>query len=280
MLELISLSGMMLISLLVIRVGATALKMTGLSSDVARFQAKSAFSGAGFTTAESELVVDHPIRRRIISILITCGGFGVPLILATLMLAVTNADDTAVKTRRIIGLACGLAALIVASRFQLIDHYIENAIQFFLKRWGQLEIVDYQSMLEIERGYRVGSIKVRDDSWLAQGMSLRELQLAQAGILIIGVHRNGEYIGAPSAELTPQEGDELLCYGQQSEIEELSTRMQGDEGDVRSFEATRRHAERLDKESALLAEVNQRSGAFAKSGFISSIKSRSKSRAA
>ncbi len=41
--------------------------MTGLSWDAASFQSYSAFFGVGFTTREAELVVNHPIRRRIIT---------------------------------------------------------------------------------------------------------------------------------------------------------------------------------------------------------------------
>ena len=55
-----------LVSLLAVRVGATALMMTGISWDTASFQAYSAFFGVGFTTKEAELVVNHPVRRRII----------------------------------------------------------------------------------------------------------------------------------------------------------------------------------------------------------------------
>ena len=57
-----------LVSLLAVRVAATALMMTGLSWDTASFQAYSAFFGVGFTTKEAELVVNHPVRRRIIAL--------------------------------------------------------------------------------------------------------------------------------------------------------------------------------------------------------------------
>ena len=54
------------ISLLVTRVATVMLTATGLSREVARFQARSAFTGAGYTTTESESVVNHPVRRRIV----------------------------------------------------------------------------------------------------------------------------------------------------------------------------------------------------------------------
>jgi len=60
--------------------------MTGLSKEVASFQAQSAFSGTGFTTNESEYVVSHPARRKIIRILIFLGSAGITSAMATLVL--------------------------------------------------------------------------------------------------------------------------------------------------------------------------------------------------
>ena len=58
------------LSLLITRIATEALTLTGLSRTSASFQARSAFTGAGFTTAESEAVVKHPVRRRIIIVLV------------------------------------------------------------------------------------------------------------------------------------------------------------------------------------------------------------------
>src|SRR5947208_4746919 len=76
-----------LVSLLVARVGTVALTLTGLSSEAARFQARSAFFGVGFTTAEAESVVGHPVRRRIIAWLILLGNAGVISVLGTLVIS-------------------------------------------------------------------------------------------------------------------------------------------------------------------------------------------------
>jgi hypothetical protein len=54
------------LSLLVTRIATEALALTGLSRTSASFQARSAFTGSGFTTQESEAVVQHPVRRRIV----------------------------------------------------------------------------------------------------------------------------------------------------------------------------------------------------------------------
>jgi len=49
------------LSILITRIATVALTLTGLSRDSARFQARSAFLGVGFTTIESESVVRHPV---------------------------------------------------------------------------------------------------------------------------------------------------------------------------------------------------------------------------
>lgn len=58
-----------LVSLLITRVATVALTLTALSREAARFQARSALSGTGFTTSKAESVVNHPVRRRIVAML-------------------------------------------------------------------------------------------------------------------------------------------------------------------------------------------------------------------
>jgi len=66
-----------IISYCIVRSGAIALEMTGVSIQIARFQALSAFTGTGFTTQETERIVNHPIRRKIISFLMILGNAGI-----------------------------------------------------------------------------------------------------------------------------------------------------------------------------------------------------------
>ena len=82
-----------LIALLVVKLGASALELTGISRSVAGFQAASAFFGVGFTTSEAELVVKHPVRRKIILHLIVAGNIGLTSALATLLVTFMGSDE-------------------------------------------------------------------------------------------------------------------------------------------------------------------------------------------
>jgi hypothetical protein len=66
MIAITTLLAVVAITLIVNRVGSIALVSTGLSAEVTHFQARSALTGVGFSTAESELIVNHPVRRRIV----------------------------------------------------------------------------------------------------------------------------------------------------------------------------------------------------------------------
>ena len=54
---------------LLIEILAIVMKLTGLELSKARFQLISILTHTGFTSRESELIVQHPIRRKIASIL-------------------------------------------------------------------------------------------------------------------------------------------------------------------------------------------------------------------
>jgi len=66
-----------------VRAAAIALMMTGMDEKRARFQALSSFSGTGFTTKEAEFVLNHPVRRRIITWLMILGNAGIVTVIVT-----------------------------------------------------------------------------------------------------------------------------------------------------------------------------------------------------
>src|SRR6056297_3154192 len=75
------------ISAFIVKIASVALNLTGLSEKRAFFQALSAFTGTGFTTRDSEYVVNHDIRRKIIMVLMILGNAGLVSIISTLMLS-------------------------------------------------------------------------------------------------------------------------------------------------------------------------------------------------
>ena len=92
MIAALSLLIILAISFFLIRLAAVALKLTGMPEQNARFQAISALTGTGFTTTEAELIVNYPIRRKIIAWLMIFGNLGIVSVLSTLMISFFRTD--------------------------------------------------------------------------------------------------------------------------------------------------------------------------------------------
>ena len=67
----------LIVNMALTRIATVALVHTGLGRETARFQARSAFTGVGFTTNEAEGIVTHPVRRRIVMWLMLVGNVGI-----------------------------------------------------------------------------------------------------------------------------------------------------------------------------------------------------------
>lgn len=149
MIAILSLLIVSALCLLVTRVAAMALMLTGLSRECARFQARSAYTGVGFTTQESESIVNHPVRRRIVMLLMLLGNVGIATVVATIVLSFGSTVRAEHWWVPVLTLLAGGAALIAASRSASVEHGLNHIIAWCLKRWTKLEIQDYVALLQL-----------------------------------------------------------------------------------------------------------------------------------
>jgi hypothetical protein len=208
----------LLVSLLVARVGTVALTLTGMSRETARFQARSAFFGVGFTTGEAEAVVGHPVRRRIIMWLILLGNAGVVTTTGTLLISFAGGRD---QLQSVAVLLAGVVVLGALAMSRPVDRALTHAIRRALRRWTDLDVRDYAGLLELGEGYTVAELEVEDSDWIA-GREIGELTLRDAGIVVLGIHhRDGPYVGAPEGSTAVRPGDVLTLYGLEERVEAL-----------------------------------------------------------
>lgn len=211
-----------LVSLLVVRVGATALMMTGLSWDAASFQSYSAFFGVGFTTKEAELVVNHPVRRRIIRDLILFGNVGLTSALATLVVTILQTQSGGNATLMFGWLAGGLAGLFVLSRLTVFQKVIDHLIRHALEHTGMVRALDYELLLRIQHGYVVSEIEVLASTFLA-GRALRDSRPWDRGVVILAIKRDGKTNpGIPSRDDLVLAGDVVTAYGKESSLQAMT----------------------------------------------------------
>lgn len=258
MLAIISVLVVVLLSLIVTRVATIALTLTGLSRQSARFQARSALTGAGFTTSESESVVNHPVRRRIIMTLMLLGSAGVVTVIGGLVIGFARnpTDGRGNDLTLLTVLVAGLAALLWLFNIPKVDRALQRVIRRLLIRYTDLDVRDYAGLLHIYGEYTVSELQVGEGDWMAD-KALADLRLSDEGLLVLGVQRGNEYYGAPKGHTRIMPGDLLVLYGSAERIEDLDRRPAGTAGEQahedaieqqRVIEAEQRVAEARDEQ--------------------------------
>jgi hypothetical protein len=230
MIALISVLVIGLLSMLIVRVATVALSLTGMSRESARFQARSALTGVGFTTSEAEAVVSHPVRRRIVSALMLLGGIGLVTAVSSLILSFGGAHHEQ-RLHRGLMLVVGLAVLWIIARSRWVDRRLSTLIGRVL-RWRGYDVRDYGHLLALQSDWAVSELAVEDDDWVA-GCTLRELKLRDEHVDVLGIQKpNGEYIGVPHGDRRIEPGDVLILYATEERLEELDARKRGRAGDA------------------------------------------------
>lgn len=243
MIYVLALIVLLMLAMIAIRFGTVALMLTGLSQSLARFQARSAFFQVGFTTSEAESVVNHPVRREIILMMILAGNAGFVTVLASVVLSFTEAPEEGIWAQpwfRVSTIIVGLVLVWVVSYSKFMERRLNHVVSWALRRFTRLEAQDYMELLHLSHDYCIFEFEVHDGSWLA-GQKLKELRLADEGIVVLGIERGaGGYIGAPRGSVELHRSDLLVGYGKEAAFAELEHRRAGEEGDRAHEEARKR----------------------------------------
>ena len=219
------------LSALITKVAAIALAHTGLSTDSAKFQARSAYTGVGFTTSESEKIVNHPVRRKIIYSLMLVGNAGFVTVMSSLILTFVLPNTLASKLYGLLIVVVGMILVWLAIRSRWLDRALSRIISRMLQRYTSIEIQDFAAVLHLKDDYRISEIKIDVESWMAN-KTLRELQLRHEGITVLGVDRdNFDYLGSPSPNFEILPDDVVTLYGKAKIIVHLSKRKKDSKGE-------------------------------------------------
>ncbi len=220
-----------MLSLLITRIATIALTATGMSRPSARFQARSALSGVGFTTTESEAVVAHPARRRIIMALMLVGSVGLATSIAGILGGVVSKADASDRLTRAAVLITGLAFIYWISTSKRVDRRLSSVIGHALARFTDLDVRDYAALLHVSGEYEVKEMLAVPGAWMT-GRTLGELRLRDEGILVLGIVRgDGSYLGVPTKHTRIEPGDTVILYGRDGRFAELTARQAGTAGD-------------------------------------------------
>lgn len=238
------------VTVLVNRIATRALMLTGLSEEVARFQSRSALTGTGFATEESERIMHYPARRRIMTLLMLLGNAGLVTAVSTFVLSFVGTGTAAQLLERSVLLLGGLTLLVAAAQSERIDRVLTPLIERALARYTGLDVKDYYALLHLEDDYTVGRVEVQGDSWMA-GQTIQELELSKEGVLVLSLDVAGQVTEyAPHSQHEIRPGDSLILYGKQQVVSKLGQRPAGSAGRQAHERACQEHEERLQRQEA------------------------------
>lgn len=176
------------LSTTIVRIASVALRHTGVPDHIARFQTVSALSGAGFTTNETEMIVNHPLRRRIITAAIIAGNIGLASVATTLIVAfVGTGMDTQSTIWQVVTIVLAIAFTLFVMLNDTVDRLSCRLIGRLFRRFGTFTNDGFARLAEIAPNHsvaehiHVGAEPVEVQRLLADNPELRLLVVRKIG---------------------------------------------------------------------------------------------------
>lgn len=202
---------------LVVLVAATAYELTGLDRETARFQAFSAFTGAGFTTRASEAVVRHPQRRRITLSLIVLGYACSATVVAALVTSV-DSDSFLASVENFALLAVSMVSLYLVYRRTGVHQWATDRVRRYLTVRLAHEDVPHEELLMYKQGFAITRIEVPAGSRV-NGLKVREMDLRSYRLQILAVESGSDVHAIPDPDYILHEGDHIILYGDVAKVQ-------------------------------------------------------------
>lgn len=203
--------------ILVVEVSTTMLVLTGLDRDTARFQAVSVLTQSGYTTSESELVVRHPVRRKIAMFLMISGSIALAVIISILVRVLGGG----LSGTRLFYLLLILFTVYLFFRSGKVAGFLGRYLEKQLIRQPYLQKRTVEELLKLDEHFSIAEVHLSNPQAPWVGKHLADIRLRDKGIMVLSIRRGTDVIRAPRGTDTLRLGDILLVYGRPRFISEL-----------------------------------------------------------
>jgi len=167
------------------------------------------------------MVVNHPVRRRIIRDLILAGNIGLTSVLATLVVSTTQSEVPLHPLVVIAILIASTALVVYLFRIGWLQKALDKVIRRALEKAGLVRVLDYELLLRIQSGFCVSEIEIMAETPVVN-RTLRESRPWDHGVIILAMKRNEETMpGIPGPDTTLLTGDVVTVYGQEHSVKRM-----------------------------------------------------------
>lgn len=223
-LSLILIMVVIVIYIIAIKIFSILLQITGLPSNVANYQGISLFTNCGFTTNESETILNNKFRRRISLACMITGNFFSVIIVSLIVSLISSFDAQNGSQTYIIGLiaCCLFVLLIIISQLKPVKKLTTKLIEKIVKHF--IHVANKDNVITIVDNFGSNSIveiylhKVPE---LLDNKTIHESKIkTKYDINILSIKRNKRQIEITRNTIV-NNGDTLLVFGSFSTIKDI-----------------------------------------------------------
>jgi len=194
-------------------------KSTGMELNKARFQTISILTHTGFTTRESELITQHPTRRKIASWLMIISYLAQITLISVLINILVQNSNTLLNIGVILVVILVFFILLTRTKYlsgrlnSLVEKIILKGIHKANKKNPMSQVMKTSS------DYGIYEIIVDEEDGLNEKM-LRESNLKQKYIQVLKIDKGNKTINFPESDIILGVGDKLIVYGKIKSIKD------------------------------------------------------------
>ena len=220
----------LIVSFVIVRIGAIAFQITGLEWSMAKFQALSCFTSTGFTTKESELITANYQRRRIATVIIVLGHAGLVTMIATFANTIRPSVEgwslpflpgsIPPELQPWISLTIVVTSVYIIYKALTNTRLVQKLTNTLRNRIIKKELVkpvSFEELIVATGGYGVSKIDVCGDCPMLD-KTLSKSDLRKHDITVLVIESQGKTIPNPSADTKILLGDKLVCFGKLDNI--------------------------------------------------------------
>ncbi|MDZ4992244.1 potassium transporter TrkA [Clostridium perfringens] len=208
----------LMIFLIIVDFFAILFRLTGVPIEKARFQVTSLLTGTGFTTKESEIIVQHPTRRKLAVWLM---GFSYASTATIISFAVNIITSSVIDVGSIAIIVLFIVFVLFFHKSSLLEK-LENKIEKFIvqsKIWDKLNS-KHLTLITHTRGFGVYEIYLSSKTTII-GKSIRDSGLKPMEIEVLNIDKGDKFINFPTPDYVFETYDKITVYGNLKNIKSM-----------------------------------------------------------
>lgn len=200
---------------LVIEIAVVLFVYTGLNKQIARFQVISMLTATGFTTDESSLIIDHPIRRKISAGVILFGYFSLAVMISSIAALLSNN----LRVNWLGMVILGFFSVLMVLRNRRVTAFLTGKFEHQMDTEYDLEDWPLKTALGLEENDMVAMIEIQEGSDYENAAS-ENLLMRDDDIHLLFIRRGNVILRKSLFQVELLAGDRVMIFGDENTIKE------------------------------------------------------------